>query len=255
MGAPSDLPPVLFHYTTYQGLIGIVESRSLWASSARHLNDATEYEYTLDLVQNKVLTMPRGAAGSYGVMSLDPYRDALADVEFSTVFVASFTTKGDLLSQWRAYGGNHGGIAIGFNTRKLAVEAGSQNFSLKRCIDNPREQLRILKALHNEARPQEFVKGLLELAPKFKHPSFNEESEWRLLIARDHSEEVKFRVAGSLIVPYTVLRLNFQELIHDIVVGPCRHPNDVLSAVKLLMHENGISYHRLRLSKSPFRAL
>jgi len=35
----------VYHYTTSQGLKGIIESRSLWATGAYYLNDISEIEY------------------------------------------------------------------------------------------------------------------------------------------------------------------------------------------------------------------
>ena len=43
-----DLPkshPELFHYTTLNGLRGILENGSLWATHYSHLNDSTEIDF------------------------------------------------------------------------------------------------------------------------------------------------------------------------------------------------------------------
>lgn len=37
-------PPILHHYTTQEGLLGIVESKSIWATNIYYLNDAAEYK-------------------------------------------------------------------------------------------------------------------------------------------------------------------------------------------------------------------
>ena len=42
---PSDTPMSLFHYTTSDGLRGIVEENCLRASAAYFLNDSSEIEY------------------------------------------------------------------------------------------------------------------------------------------------------------------------------------------------------------------
>lgn len=38
----------LFHYTTQNGLLGIIESKSLWLSDNQYMNDMTEYNHTID---------------------------------------------------------------------------------------------------------------------------------------------------------------------------------------------------------------
>ncbi len=45
----AKLPSVLYHYTTAQGLLGILESGSLWTTNSRFLNDPTEIEYATRL--------------------------------------------------------------------------------------------------------------------------------------------------------------------------------------------------------------
>ncbi|KQV50324.1 hypothetical protein ASC95_13135 [Pelomonas sp. Root1217] len=40
----------LFHYTTSAGLLGIVQSGSIWATEARYLNDATELSNALERI-------------------------------------------------------------------------------------------------------------------------------------------------------------------------------------------------------------
>src|ERR1700745_2358870 len=51
----SDLAPLLplrtlYHYTTQAGLLGILTSKSIWASEIRFLNDATEFRTAFDAV-------------------------------------------------------------------------------------------------------------------------------------------------------------------------------------------------------------
>src|SRR5258708_7067446 len=47
IAAPKQRPPsgFVFHYTTTEGLRGIVENNELWATSAYFLNDTTEITY------------------------------------------------------------------------------------------------------------------------------------------------------------------------------------------------------------------
>jgi hypothetical protein len=39
----THIPRILYHYTSQQGFLGIVEHRAIWASSIFHLNDAAEF--------------------------------------------------------------------------------------------------------------------------------------------------------------------------------------------------------------------
>ena len=47
----SDIPQeTLYHYTSFKGLLGIVDSGVLWASDVRYMNDSAEMKHTVDLI-------------------------------------------------------------------------------------------------------------------------------------------------------------------------------------------------------------
>ena len=43
---------ILYHYTSPAGLLGIVKSRSLWASGIHYLNDSSEYRHAVGVLQD-----------------------------------------------------------------------------------------------------------------------------------------------------------------------------------------------------------
>ena len=45
------IPDVLYHYTTQAGLLGIIQSKQIWATSVLFLNDTTEINYAIKLIQ------------------------------------------------------------------------------------------------------------------------------------------------------------------------------------------------------------
>jgi hypothetical protein len=128
---------VLFHYTSAEGLLGIIESKSLWASDPEFLNDARELKYGRDNLRAALLASADQAdeAGQAGAEFLDGeyraklirmgarYLDADGVKEergptLPAVYVACFCEDGDLLSQWRGYGAS-GGFAIGFRATAM----------------------------------------------------------------------------------------------------------------------------------------
>src|SRR5258708_287861 len=46
----TSIPDELFHYTDAKGLLGIIQDKSIWASSVYYLNDASEVRYGSDLL-------------------------------------------------------------------------------------------------------------------------------------------------------------------------------------------------------------
>lgn len=112
----------LWHYTNADGVKGIVTTDRLWATDTAFLNDSAELVYGLDLALGAV----REIAGQGVSTPTARLMAALAEPESGILrpfldeslrlFVTCFCTNDDLLSQWRAYGGQShaGGYAIGF---------------------------------------------------------------------------------------------------------------------------------------------
>ena len=117
------LPPKgkLFHYTTAEGLKGIIEKNELWATSAYFLNDSTEIAYGYSLLKEVLddwisknprpedslaLGIARDFQRSFGL-------DFLNMGVVQPIYLACFCEEDNLLSQWRTYG-QSGGYSVGF---------------------------------------------------------------------------------------------------------------------------------------------
>jgi len=46
----SATPKILYHYTSQDGLIGILKDRNLWASKIHYMNDSKEFSQTLHIL-------------------------------------------------------------------------------------------------------------------------------------------------------------------------------------------------------------
>src|SRR5579862_8293583 len=131
-------PATLYHYTTLTGACGIGSTQSLWATSIRHLNDATEYTYALVVLREVLEAATRGAAVGVGAAaelllhSLDISERRAASSftgKFGTTYVASLSSEPDRLSQWRAYCAG-GGYAFGFRLEALRAIERCHDFRL-----------------------------------------------------------------------------------------------------------------------------
>ncbi len=115
-------PPgtVLYHYTSAEGLMGIVENNELWATSAYYLNDSAEIFYgygvlkeVLDEWLNKN-PQPEDSITLGVVRYLQrSFQDLLEKRLLKPIYLTCFCEEDNLLSQWRAYG-QSGGYSIGF---------------------------------------------------------------------------------------------------------------------------------------------
>ena len=103
----------LYHYTNADGLKGIIESRKLWATHYRHVNDFAEFDYGrqigIEIIQALKSTCRH-------IIVDRMYADVLSliDAERTEIhyFVACFCGQDDLLSQWRGYGDSGMGYSI-----------------------------------------------------------------------------------------------------------------------------------------------
>lgn len=146
----SEEYPFIYHYTTYQGIEGILKTQSLWATHYQYLNDSQEVIYAKRILNSILISkmMPivergvkqedlRAIAEAHGGARAFAERSAnkLIEIIYETLLdeaeafqgpyivsfcahIDSFTKDNGLLSQWRGYG-KDGGFAIEFDARKL----------------------------------------------------------------------------------------------------------------------------------------
>jgi len=258
----------IFHYTSQAGLVGIVKSKCIWATSIHHLNDATEFDYARGLLKRVIGEKSQDGVGTRLVRELNKLIVGSARIN---LFVTSFSEKPDLLSQWRAYCPNGNGYSIGFKYAQLADQMSRQKFFLAPCIYDPVEQEKLIRELVDQAftraravaspKITEIANECLDkffiVGPTLKHPSFAEEVEWRLI-----SEYPKFvgepqiavREGKSILLPYFQFRLA-EENAHlpkpRIVVGPNPHMELAILSVQFLM---GTFQADVRPTTIPYRA-
>lgn len=146
MEKTQDVHPLIYHYTKWESLRGILENNTLWATNVRYLNDTTEYHLVADLLIERLLPLAKSKVNeiSQNNASLRKYIDQNGGVEYQAnkmahdtiramyqvtgddFYVVSFCgtpkdayeEQNGLLSQWRGYG-NETGFCLVFDTKKL----------------------------------------------------------------------------------------------------------------------------------------
>ena len=141
-----DPPPILYHYTTPAGLLGIIDKREIWASHTQYLNDQREFQHAVSIIEEEIASMKKTPQHDKHQDLLDEMASVLKDSGSMNVCVCSFSEKGDVLSQWRAYGGGSG-FSIGLSGPFLRTVAVSQRFWLVKCIYEEVEQRSWLRTL------------------------------------------------------------------------------------------------------------
>src|SRR5258706_7645255 len=95
-------PDTLYHYTTQEGLLGIIRSKQIWASHTQYLNDEREFRHAIEVVKEELIGMNQGAPSAQVRKRLKEMEQSIEGIESVNVCVCSFSAIGDLLSQWRA---------------------------------------------------------------------------------------------------------------------------------------------------------
>jgi hypothetical protein len=141
--ATTDEITVLHHYTSADGLKGIVESRQLHATNLRFLNDAAEFIwYTRHRFKHIISKCGPSIAKEWGQEWSQQWTDTYSELmihhfkQRAFMYGVSFCpphVQGDtngLLSQWRGYGAD-GGYAIAFDIATLAARIEQEKLKAK----------------------------------------------------------------------------------------------------------------------------
>ncbi|MBL7186218.1 MAG: DUF2971 domain-containing protein [Phycisphaerae bacterium] len=257
MATQSDF--YLYHYTTAEGLIGIIEQREIWTTDIFYLNDSKEFRWAIDLARRQLRTWKDLPARCESMAMALP---DVGPLQRCPVYVCSFSEEEDDLNQWRAYC-PQGGFSVGLLKSKLGRVAKRQGFDLDRCVYGSDEQTSmitdairsvisegdrervssppILSLDFDELEGRWLRQAITKVAPLIKHKTFAAENEWRLVsITKDSESRENFgvRVRGSMVVPYRTVKL--KESVWDrarIIVGPCPHVEEnKVCVARLLLH-------------------
>jgi hypothetical protein len=160
--ATESEPGLLYHYTTQAGLIGVLESKSIWATHMLHLNDSSEVRLGIEMfnrclvglrVNQRASELKRGSISAESIQKIERLlresaASAIRELSAAEVFVSSFfgsanllsdtgeKDPGDTLEQWRAYSGGSGGFSIGFDKKVVSAyiqSLGSEANSVVTC--------------------------------------------------------------------------------------------------------------------------
>lgn len=266
----------LCHYTSQNGLIGILKSKAMYATDAAYLNDSQEVIYAINLAKeyfkNHHTKDPRFTTEVDKILE-----KASGHAVHLPVYVASFSEEPDLLSQWRGYCSSGPGFAISLSADRMSALAQTHDWEMFKCIYDEDEQVEVLKRMMDEAvRVNSPLKGfatevafgllLLYFASVFKHPKFREESEWRATKRTGGSPIVlpgrtvippNVRPGTSTLIPYIPFPLTPKPKdpieLAQLIVGPTPHPGLALRAVDALLNEYKVDRAEVRSSEIPFR--
>lgn len=289
--AANKITEPLYHYTDAAGLRGIFESKQIWLTDYRHLNDTSELLHGMETIRD-VARRHKVGTDCRAQLFLDCFIDMFSSESFNETFefyVGSFSRKRDDLGQWRAYADNGRGFAIGFAPRLFGNDVPPVNTldhfvgpvtytpeGLDALCTQPITKAAkafLLAAnanadLMNDRRigiafMQQMVREMIPLmiwrSLTAKHPAYDNEGEVRLVILGALEKVlpfVKTRLRGSEIVPYIPLPWDTQKSgnVVDIMIGPAAPP-DTERTLRKFLSTLGMDFDDIDRSDIPYRAV
>lgn len=253
-----EIPKILYHFTDTDGLLGILKERSLHASNATTLGDASELRYTT----NSLEALIKNSAPLVGGLSIEELLKLVAKVATASwqseqIYLSSFCDTHDKALHWLHYGRSGTGVAIGFATQCLLQHPHSILSPVIYDLEKQNELLsKIVREMSSFAdseatraafgdKPVEDVAATMmayfarTLAPRIKAPVFEPEGEWRIIgsdtFTQRNTWPTDFKSRFGRIVPFK--RIDFDpRCITEIVLGYSSplHDND---ALRVLMND------------------
>jgi hypothetical protein len=233
--------PIIYHYTDPKGLIGILSDGQLWATDIGYLNDSSELRHAEE-VQRRLLgeIIRESPDGSLQRKLATKALEGRHPFKGEETYVVCFCGEGDLLTQWKTYGSWGSGFSIGFDRKKLESALAalgppprsladiwtmgtSTEVTLARVrYSEEEQQLDLERAFHRygdllsaESSAPEIAACAAAIADnaalsasRFKHPAFESEREWRIVISSSFgsSLELFFRSSSRTVIPYIKTR-------------------------------------------------
>jgi len=281
---------IIYHYTTPEKFLSIVNNQSFYFTNLNYLNDRKEFHHGVDLI---LQVIDGWSSDDVTKIIFEKIKKNIQYIHKSSKYVSCFSCNGDLLSQWRAYANQGKGISIGFDVTSInQFEVG--DIESKYILYNKKYQTEIIEEIikiqidffthiwefydwegHGfeslvATSILDFLEGVITV---FKHPSFSEEREFRLewkidgQIIKLEESDVIFRSSETLIIPY--INLQYLDLgaaksqeypgpirrlpIKEIIIGPSLEYEPNKQAISSLLQ--GLGYDKVKIleSKIPYR--
>jgi hypothetical protein len=245
----SKIPDLLWHYTTFEGLIGILHDNALRATFSQTLNDGSEWAFGKEIV--KRFPIPKNVSKALkSPLVVDPPK---------AIFVTCFCERPDLLSMWRSYTVSGGGYCLGFDGPKL------NELQRDDLVVND-FAARLVKMYYGTRLPTR-MKDLLQcggdanaawvIENMIKHPGFREEQEWRIIVPNPPASLMSFHSAHATTKASVQIRNHNGDKklpLRRIVLGPTiRKDIGLDNTLAWLLERHGYSGVKLESSNVPYR--
>ncbi len=269
---------ILYHYTDFQALDGILRSAQLRVNNILNMNDAAEMRYFMSGLCDAVagrLESEGDEGRAEAVREL--FREELKQEFTYSAYAACFSLYRDDAAQWERYGNKGRGVCIAFQGKHLQRMArGPLSLQTVYYQDDmaahnlTRVFYRLVKKKEELLPDSPDIKRAMDYAwscsAAFKHPSFLSEREVRLVVSPLVKETLDiqpcYHITAERIKKYYPLNLKdmcgeigagLEDLVAEIIIGP--ESTQSGSILQDYLRDNGLGglAGRVSLSNCPLR--
>ena len=269
---------ILYHYTDFQALDGILRHAQLRVNNVLNMNDAAEMRYFM----NRLCDAVAGRLEDEGDLRKaaqvkELFKEALKREFYHPAYAACFSLHRDDAAQWERYGNRGRGVCVAFQGKYLQKMAQGA-LSLQTVFyqeDMSTHNLtgvfyRLVKRNEELSAESPDIQKALNYAwscsAAFKHPSFLSEKEVRLVVSpavRDYFDiRPCYHISRERIKKYYPLELDsmcrkigigWEELVPEIIIGPESTQSQPI--LQDYLRDNGLDglAERVSMSNCPLR--
>lgn len=236
---------MMYHYTDFSAFDGIIRCGELRLNNILNMNDASEMRLFMRGICTAVLDKLEADGESDKLREAKNFFDIQMKQEFSySAYAACFSIYKDDAAQWERYGHLGQGVCIAFHQSLLKQMLGGaislqevyyrEDMRSHRLVE---EFYQLIKSSNQFSDCLSKMQNLMNEAwvnsAAFKHPSFANEKEFRLVvspfISNEFEVEPRYHVSRERIKKYYPLDLNrmcsklhmhLSDLVGEIIIGP-----------------------------------
>ncbi|AUQ49255.1 hypothetical protein PhaeoP83_00958 [Phaeobacter inhibens] len=190
----------LFQFTSVEGFKGIIDSKALWFSDLKSLNDPREVIFGLGRIRTVVEQVIDGNSGFDRSIVGPVLEYCYKYVKQTNLYTCSFCPVGDLMPLWQHYGNQGAGLAIGFRPRSIMdiparvqkveyVNERTSTEDLKVKLASVLEPFLRLKVSPTLEQKLDIASTIAASCTSTKHSSWEHEREIRAVYAQSSQKE------------------------------------------------------------------
>lgn len=228
----------LYHYTSMNTFLSMLNSRELWLTNTGTMNDRKEMVHFIEMIQKELAEFRR----------VDFFDKVYEHIPSHYKYAFCMSTERDDAAQWERYADSARGVCIAFDVEELCkCLYGYGDFMFNKVYYNETitdsDYYKIVKIYFEKGNidiyksEDELIKYLLYAGNLHKHRSFSHECEVRITTMdnkRQYGIEYELKELGDVVKKVLILRpdvmghdkgTSFEKIIDEVIIGPRSQQN------------------------------